>query len=50
MTLRLPKELHRRLRRTAFDRDLSMNAIAVRAIENIIGDEEALADLEVDQP
>jgi predicted transcriptional regulator len=49
VTFRLPKELHRRLRRVAFDLEVSMNAITVRAIENILGDKEALADLEADK-
>lgn len=48
-TYRLPKELHRRLRRVAFDLEISMNAIVVRAIEMILDHDDTLADLADDK-
>jgi len=41
MTLRLPKELHRRLRRVAFELDTTMNAIIAEAAERHVTELEA---------
>lgn len=41
ITFRLPKELHRRLRRMAFDLEVSMNSIATEGIEARVAELEA---------
>ena len=43
ITFRLPKELHRRLRRVAFDMETTMNAIAIEGIERRVAELEAEA-------
>ncbi len=41
VTFRLPKELHRRLRRVAFELEVSMVAIAIEGIEARVAELEA---------
>ena len=41
MTLRLPEELHKRLRRVAFELEVSMKAIVVEGVERRVTELEA---------